>query len=71
MSKQKLITTIHTELEKINEQIDLKIIQGLEYKRESKRHKFLVSHLTQVIRGEETKRSWVNRLSHVMASFLL
>lgn len=71
MSKQKLITTIHTELEKINEQIDLKIIQGLEYKRESKRHKFLVSHLTQVIRGETTKRSWTNRLSHVMASFLL
>ena len=70
MSKQKLITTIHTELEKINEQIDLKIIQGLEYKRESKRHKFLVSHLTQVIRGG-TKRSWSNRLSHMMASFLL
>lgn len=69
MSKQKLITTIHTELEKINEQIDLKIIQGLDYKRESKRHKFLVSHLTQVIRG--TKTSWTQRLSHMMASFLL
>jgi hypothetical protein len=71
MSKQKLITTIHTELEKINEQIDLKIIQGLEYKRESKRHKFLVAHLTQAIRGEVSKRSWTYRFSHVMASFLL
>lgn len=71
MSKQKLITTIHTELEKINEQIDLKIIQGLEYKRESKRHKFLVSHLTQVIRGAAPKRSWTHRVSHMMASFLL
>lgn len=70
MSKQKLITTIHTELEKINEQIDLKIIQGLEYKRESKRHKFLVSHLTQVIRGD-IKKSWTQRLSHMTASFLL
>lgn len=70
MSKQKLITTIHTELEKINEQIDLKIIQGLEYKREAKRHKFLVSHLTQVIRGE-VKKTWLTRVSHMMASFLL
>jgi hypothetical protein len=70
MSKQKLITTIHTELEKINEQIDLKIIQGLEYKRESRRHKFLVSHLTQAIRGD-IKKSWTHRLSHMMASFLL
>lgn len=71
MSKQKLITTIHTELEKINEQIDLKIIQGLEYKSESKRHKFLVSHLTQAIRGDVRRASWSNRLSHMMASFLL
>ncbi len=70
MSKQKLITTIHTELEKINEQIDLKIIQGLDYKKESRRHKFLVSHLTQAIRGD-IKKSWTSRLSHVMASFLL
>ncbi len=70
MSKQKLITTIHTELEKINEQIDLKIIQGLEYKREARRHKFLVSHLTQVIRGE-ARTSWVTRVSRMMASFLL
>ena len=70
MSKQKLITTIHTELEKINEMIDLKIIQGLEYKKESRRHKFLVSHLTQAIRGE-VKKSWTHRFSHMMASFLL
>lgn len=70
MSKQKLITTIHTELEKINEQIDLKIIQGLEYKKEARRHKFLVSHLTQVIRGK-VQRSWTSRVSHMMASFLL
>ena len=71
MSKQKLITTIHTELEKINEQIDLKIIQGLEYRKESKRHKFLVSHLTQAIRGAERGTTWTYKLSHMMASFLL
>lgn len=71
MSNQKLITTIHTELEKINEQIDLKIIQGLEYTKESKRHKFLVSHLTQAIRGRVHRESWSHKLSHVMASFLL
>ncbi|MES2623003.1 MAG: hypothetical protein V4576_01185 [Patescibacteria group bacterium] len=71
MSKQKLITTIHAELEKINEQIDLKIIQGQDYKKESKRHKFLISHLTQAIRGEEFRPSWTYKISHIMASFLL
>lgn len=69
MSKNKLIKTIHTELEKINEQIDLKIIRGISYGREARRHKFLISHLTQAIRKTDT--SWMSRTAHMVSSFLL
>lgn len=46
MSKHKLITSIHRELKDINEVIDWKIIKGLPYKREAKRHKLLHSMLS-------------------------
>lgn len=45
MSKGKLINTISRELKDINEVIDWKIIKGLPYKREAKRHKLLLSML--------------------------
>lgn len=69
MSKNRLIKTIHTELEKINEQIDLKIIKGVSYKKESMRHKFLTSHLTQALRNHNT--NWMQRTAHMVSSFLL
>lgn len=69
MSKNKLIKTIQSELELINEQIDLKIIKGRSYQRESRRHKFLISHLTQAIRKTDT--NWMNRAGQLVTSFLL
>ena len=46
MSKHKLITTINRELKDINEVIDWKIIKGLPYKREAKRHRLLLGMLS-------------------------
>ncbi len=69
MSKNKLLKTIHTELDKINEQIDLKIIKGMSYKKEAMRHKFLTLHLTQAIRNHNT--NWIQRTAHMVSSFLL
>lgn len=68
MSKT-LINTIHTELDRINETIDLKIIRGQSYSKEARRHKFLLSHLTRAIRKDRT--NWVQRTAHMMSSFLL
>lgn len=48
MSKEKLITTLSREIETLNEQIDFKVIKGMPYKTEAKRHKLLVSMLTDV-----------------------
>jgi hypothetical protein len=45
MSKEKTIHELLQEIRTINETIDLKIIRGKSYKKEAKRHRFLVSHL--------------------------
>jgi hypothetical protein len=45
MSEIKLERTIGKELRQINERIDMKIIQGVSYRREAKRHKLLLSML--------------------------
>ncbi len=54
MSKQKLEKTVRRELNVLNERIDLKIIKGLPYKSEARRHKFLLSRLSNV---QEVKRA--------------
>ncbi len=45
MSRGDLIRTMQTEIMRLNQQIDLKIIKGASYRREAKRHKFLLTHL--------------------------
>ena len=50
MSKQRFIKTIRMELDKLNQDIDLKIIKGLSYARESRRHKMLMSELRKITR---------------------
>ena len=52
MSKYTLIKTIQIELEKLNQEIDLKIIKGHSYKREALRHKFLRKELRELTSKE-------------------
>ncbi|MSR73192.1 hypothetical protein EXS61_01115 [Candidatus Parcubacteria bacterium] len=64
MSKSKLVYSIHDELKRLNEQIDLKIIIGQSYVREAKAHKSLRAQLSQARRN-----AWLTR-SFGFASFL-
>lgn len=48
MSKTKLLSTISSELQTINEAIDWKIIKGIPYGREARRHRLLVSMLSDI-----------------------
>ncbi len=48
MSKYQTFKTIKTELDKLNHRIDLKIIQGVPYYNEARRHKLLRSQLNQL-----------------------
>lgn len=58
MSRNKLVYSIHDELKRLNEQIDLKIIKGQSYAREAKAHKRLRSQLSQVRRSAWLTRSF-------------
>ena len=55
MSKEKTIHELLQEIRSINEKIDLKIIRGKSYKKEAKRHRFLVSHLNLLSRRTEVR----------------
>lgn len=50
--------SIHDELKRINEQIDLKIIKGQSYAREAKMHKRLRNQLVQMRRSAWLTRSF-------------
>ncbi len=50
MSKETLIQKIESEIERLNMRIDLKVIKGLSYLKESRRHKFLFSQLANLTR---------------------
>lgn len=69
MSKLKLINNIRVEIKRLNREIDLKIIKGLPYKAEARRHKFLVSQFYGFY--ENTKKNWFQKTIQVFASFVL
>jgi hypothetical protein len=69
MSKITLAHNLRKEIKKLNREIDMKIIKGLPYKAEARRHKFLVSQFYGFY--ESSKRSWFQRTFNVFASFVL
>lgn len=69
MSKIKLVNNLRKEIKKLNRDIDLKIIKGLPYKAEARRHKFLVSQFYGFY--GTTRSNWFKRTLNVLASFVL
>lgn len=66
MSRHQTIKAIQIELSRLNRDIDLKIIKGLSYIRESKRHKFLKSQLSQL----KPRTSWFVRPLSYLSAFM-
>lgn len=52
MSKQTLERELRRELDLLNDVIDKKIIRGLSYAREARRHKFILSNLSSIRRTQ-------------------
>ena len=71
MSKFILEKKIQTELKKINGIIDVKIIEGVSYRREALRHRFLLNRLSDLHRLSKFHSSWFQRATNVVATFLL
>ncbi len=71
MSNIILERKLRTELHKINDIIDLKIVRGLSYKRESLKHRFLLSRLSDMHRIPRFNSTWLKRSINVVATFVL
>jgi hypothetical protein len=65
MSKQQTIKAIKMELSRLNQEIDLKIIRGLSYVRESKQHQYLSSQLKKM-----TSHSWLGKANSFVNTLL-
>jgi len=71
MSQYSLEKKIKEELRLVNDIIDLKILKGLSYKREAVRHRFLLNRLVDLHRLPKFHSSWFQRMTNVVATFLL
>ncbi|HEY0908168.1 MAG TPA: hypothetical protein VGE35_02350 [Candidatus Paceibacterota bacterium] len=68
MSKHATIKALEYELDIINRQIDMKIITGRPYKKDSLRHKFLLAQL-RTIRARDSF-SLFGKLSHSFSALV-
>ncbi len=71
MSKFILEKRIKSELAKINDIIDVKIVEGVSYRREALRHRFLLNRLSDLHRLSRFQSNWLQRTVNVVATFLL
>ncbi len=69
MSKIKLAINVKRELKKLNHEIDLKIIKGLPYRAEARRHRFLTTQFYTF--SSPSRISFFRRTLHIFASFVL
>ena len=69
MSQYQISKVVRSELENLNKRIDQKILRGLSYAREARRHKFLASQFYGFYGMR--KVGWFKRAMHVLASFTL
>ena len=61
MSKYNLERALRKELEVVNDIIDQRIIKGLSYARESRRHKFILSRIQEIKREAKSGTNWLVR----------
>ncbi len=68
MKKYFLAHAIKSELDRVNQEIDIKIIKGVSYIRESRRHKMLLSQLKQLRKNRAT--GWMSRAASMVSLFM-
>ena len=68
MIKYRTARIIKKELARINEMIDIKIIKGLSYRTEARRHRFLMSQLAHV--EQSARVLWFEKPIRFVSTFL-
>lgn len=71
MSKQNLEKTLRRELDVLNDQIDQKIIKGLSYAKEARRHKFILQNLVNLRKSQKSGAGWFGRSLSLTSTFIL
>ncbi len=61
MSKQNIEKALRRELRVLNEMIDMRILKGLSYSKEAKRHKYIVERLASL--RKDTRIVWFPKFS--------
>jgi len=67
MTKHEIIKSLKQEIRRVNRVIDHKIIQGLPYYNESRRHKFLKAQLDRLA---PPRQSWFGRSLSFVSMFM-
>jgi hypothetical protein len=70
MSKQNLEKALRRELEVLNDVIDQKIVKGLSYAREARRHKSLILGIANLRRASRMQSGWFSRSFSLVSTFL-
>lgn len=68
MSRNQLIRTIRKEIRDLNWVIDMKIVKGMSYRREARRHKLLLMQLNHL--SKKSPFGFMTKLSNVMATLV-
>jgi len=67
MSKHQAIRAIRSEIDRLNQEIDLRIIRGVSYRREALRHKQLTSQLARLA---PRRSNWFGKSASFVSMFL-
>lgn len=70
MSRNDLISAMEAELAKLNAKIDLCIIQGISYRHDAKRHRFLCKQLGRLRPVPVLSHSWIDSAAKLVSTFV-
>lgn len=71
MSKYELKKTIQKELRELNWRIDMKILRGLSYREDARRHKLLVMQLDRIRTQRQGGIGFLGKMAGALTSFVL
>lgn len=67
MSKHQTIRAIRMEIDRLNQDIDLRIIKGVSYRRQALQHRFLMRQLARLV---PRRLSWFSKTAGLVSMFM-
>jgi hypothetical protein len=70
VNKNTFIKELRKEINKLNQEIDRRIVRGISYKTLSRKHKVLVAQLNSATRYPSSSYGFFDRLNRVVSTFM-